>query len=135
MVTVRKYKNHWAVFSGEDLVAVTVYKKGAENVKKLLESSQNTPFNYSEEEEVKHTVNTVTKFINNFSCPMNLFIQAMAIEHRTLQQDFTKLCVAWLWYLSKLEEDSYDLRNEASVKLAKKLLKGMDVYDICLPTI
>ena len=36
--TVEKWDNrHWALFEGEDLICVTVYKKGALEVKRRLE--------------------------------------------------------------------------------------------------
>jgi hypothetical protein len=47
------------------------------------------------------------------------FVGAMLREHRTLQQSFTKLVVDWLVALS---ESNYDMRNEASVKLAQALV-------------
>ena len=47
---------------------------------------------------------------------------ALAQEHRTSQQNFTRIMVAWIEYLANLEHGEYDLRNEASVKLAKQLV-------------
>lgn len=52
------------------------------------------------------------------------FLDRMGVEHRTLQQSFTRLCVGWLQDLAVRE--SYDLRNEASVKLAMKLKPILD---------
>jgi hypothetical protein len=48
-------------------------------------------------------------------------VQAVARDHRTLQQAFTGFCVAWLEHLSALPEGQYDLRNAASVDLAKAI--------------
>lgn len=48
------------------------------------------------------------------------FIKAWSREHRTLQQGLTRLCMAWMKDLS--EREHYDLRNEASVKLAKRVV-------------
>ena len=48
---------------------------------------------------------------------------AMHYEHRTLQQNFTKMCVAWLEHLASLEPGEYDGRNEASVELAGEFMK------------
>jgi len=63
-------------------------------------------------------------------------VLALRREHRTLQQNFTRLCVAWLDSLAKLEPNEYDLRMEGSVKLAKAL-QASDVWERCkyLPTI
>ena len=49
------------------------------------------------------------------------FVEAMAIQHRTHQQGFTTLCLAWLTHLSALEKGKgeYDQRNEASVQVAR----------------
>lgn len=50
------------------------------------------------------------------------FAGCMADQHRTLQQSFTRLCVQWFKYLATLSDMQYDLRNEASVGLAKKIV-------------
>lgn len=52
----------------------------------------------------------------------------MLREHRTLQQTFTRVCVEWLFALSK--QEFYDDRNAASVKLAKDLFALPEVRDI-----
>ena len=63
-------------------------------------------------------------------------VMSVRNQHRTLQQNFTRLCVAWLDQLAKLEENDYDLRMEASVRLAKKLAKMEEWRDYkYLPTI
>lgn len=50
--------------------------------------------------------------------------------HRTIQQQFVKLVIIPI--SQKLDEDyecgNYDLRNEASCKLAHEMLKGRDLY-------
>lgn len=61
------------------------------------------------------------------------FAGEMAREHRTLQQNFTRLCVAWLEHLAS--EDHYDLRNEASVKLAQQFVSQIPAEVRHLPTI
>lgn len=65
------------------------------------------------------------------------FAEAMGRQHRTLQQNFTKICLAWIMHLASRRENQYDLRNEASVKVAKKILAGeiKDQYDLHLPLI
>lgn len=57
----------------------------------------------------------------------------MSREHRTLQQGFTRLAVAWILDLAKREH--YDLRNEASVTLAKKIVEKVGSEGFCLPFI
>lgn len=53
-----------------------------------------------------------------------LFVERMGSEHRTLQQGFTRLCVAWLEHLASLNENQYDARNESSVLYAKKVVEA-----------
>lgn len=64
-------------------------------------------------------VKEVINYVNNGNSSYKEFARLMSYEHRTLQQQFTKLCIAWLKELS--ETESYDLRNEASIKFAKSI--------------
>lgn len=50
------------------------------------------------------------------------FINGMRRQHRTHQQGFTALCIAWLEYLAEAPDNEFDQRNEASRDLAKKIL-------------
>ena len=79
---------------------------------------------------VQDTVRTVSDFVN-CSSDFNEFAELMSREHRTLQQNFTKVCVAWLKQLANTEY--YDLRNEASVEFAKSIKQQLD--NACLPLI
>lgn len=87
--------------------------------------------------EAKRLVLNVTDYLNTLSDedPIKEFVAAMAEEHRTLQQGFTRLVVAWLRHLASLPDNRYDARNEASVKLARKLLGSLDEYETHLPLI
>lgn len=87
---------------------------------------------------VKTVAESVSKMLNILGDKENIteFVAHMANEHRTLQQGFTRLCVAWFEHLASLNENQYDLRNEASVKLAKKFIAATgDKYDRGLPLI
>lgn len=53
------------------------------------------------------------------------FVGAMRREHRTLQQGFTRLCLAWFEYLATLSENEVDLRNAASRELARHLIASL----------
>jgi len=64
----------------------------------------------------------------NCFCNTDKVAQYMTREHRTLQQTFTKVCVAWLKVLSTTEH--YDARNEASVQLAKSLMSIPEAKDL-----
>jgi len=88
-------------------------------------------------DEAQGVVDTVSRYVNCFGADemSKLFVERMSREHRTLQQAFTRLCFMWIQHLAKLESNHYDLRNEASVKAAKKIMSHVDEYDLHLPTI
>ena len=69
----------------------------------------------------KELQDEVSNFLNSMSSDNKTedFIKEMRKDHRTLQQSFTRLCLAWINDLA--EREHYDARNEASVKLAKKI--------------
>lgn len=71
----------------------------------------------------KETVGMVTDYLNSFSSKEQEFINEMNMEHRTLQQSFTKLCLAWLENCAK-EDYHFDGRNEASHKVSKEVVEG-----------
>ena len=71
----------------------------------------------------KETVETVTDYLNSFSSKEKEFIEEMNREHRTLQQSFTKLCLAWLENCAN-EEYRFDGRNEASHTVSKELVEN-----------
>jgi hypothetical protein len=79
----------------------------------------------------------VSRFVNTMGNAdrVKFFVEAMHGEHRTLQQSFTGLALAWLKHLASLNEGQYDLRNKASVEVAKKLVGKLDKYDLHLPTV
>jgi hypothetical protein len=70
---------------------------------------------------------------NSYGTNPEKVAEAMSCQHRTLQQNFTRFCVAWLANLSR--QANYDLRNEASVKLGKKFMEVTDEVDRSLPFI
>jgi hypothetical protein len=64
------------------------------------------------------------------------FYKTMQEQHRTFQQDFTRLCVGWLIRCKQLHEKGlYDERNEASCKLGVKFVQQIDELDRILPRI
>ena len=63
----------------------------------------------------------MAEFVNTFNSDNKNFVESMAIQHRTLQQAFTGLCLNWFAYLATLNENQYDARNEYSVKVAKTI--------------
>ena len=80
---------------------------------------------------VFEVVNTMTDYVNSFNCDYDEFAQKMGMEHPTLQQDFTKLCCAWLKHLATT--DYWDARNKASVDFAKSIKD--ELWHVVLPTV
>ena len=74
--------------------------------------------------DTEMVVNVISNFVNCFGSREDEFTKLMSREHRTLQQNFTRFCIAWFKYLA--EEKYYDLRNEDSIKLAKELKPILD---------
>jgi len=70
-------------------------------------------------EEQVRAVSDVANQLSPRSCVD--FAEMFARQHRTLQQGFTRMAVAWLEELAK-PEARYDLRNEASVTLAREFV-------------
>jgi len=72
--------------------------------------------------EAKEVVDMVADFLNVFGDSKRIqeFVSEMESQHRTLQQSFTRLCVAWLKRLAE-PDYHYDDRNKASVRLAQSL--------------
>jgi hypothetical protein len=64
---------------------------------------------------------------------MMAFVKAMTRQHRTLQQNFTRLCVAWLLELAKAKQ--CDLRNADSVRLAKLFVERIPEDERYLPLV
>lgn len=81
-------------------------------------------------------VKAMSNYVNNFGCKPMEFATLMGREHRTLQQTFTGICVAWLEHLARCEAQGYyDLRNEASVKLGKRFVNAIEEVDRYLPMV
>lgn len=80
---------------------------------------------------IYEAVDTMTSYVNCMTCDYDEFAEKMGMEHPTLQQNFTKLCCAWLRHLATTEY--YDDRNIASVKFAKSIKEQL--WKVVLPTI
>ena len=75
-----------------------------------------------DKEEIKKAVQLVSHIVNAYGNEeVEFYVKEMSREHRTLQQAFTRICQAWFLHLAGLDESHYDLRNEASVELARKI--------------
>ena len=76
----------------------------------------------------KEVARAVSDLVNSFGREeRKAFIDELANDHRSLQQAFTRLCADWF---RKMAEQSHDLRNEASVKLAKELKPILDKHPL-----
>lgn len=62
--------------------------------------------------------------VANRSTASKLFVEEMSYEHRTLQQVMTGMMLAWFTHLAGLTGAEYDLRNEASVHTARKIVEA-----------
>ncbi len=71
-----------------------------------------------QDQEAKDLATAIGNYVNH-THEHKVFVEAMSQEHRTLQQQFTGLCLRWFLHLSELDSNWYDLRNEHSVKVAK----------------
>lgn len=74
----------------------------------------------------KDNAQKVADLVNPFGFHPDKVAEALKLEHRTLQQNFTRFCLEWLRVCAR-EDYMYDARNEASHIVAKKLLDGKDI--------
>lgn len=70
----------------------------------------------------KEIVNQVTNYVNTFGDVHTEFIKNMEMEHRTLQQSFTRLCLKWMEHVAS-DEYRYDLRNQQSHETCKLMME------------
>lgn len=76
------------------------------------------------ETEEKQLVDALINIASRRSC--NKVVELLSREHRTHQQSVTHLMLKWLKHLSTLNENQYDARNEASVRVAKIMMRALD---------
>ncbi len=73
--------------------------------------------------DAKELTNEITNYLNTYGDKSEEFNDAMSREHRTLQQNFTRLCLAWIEHCAS-DDYHYDGRNEASHNTSKVILEG-----------
>lgn len=73
----------------------------------------------------KELAGDITDYVNVFNSDTvnKEFVEAMATEHRTLQQSFTRLCLSWLEHCASAEY-KYDGRNAATKLVADQMIKS-----------
>lgn len=70
-------------------------------------------------------VRKVSDMLNSFSFNPEEFCKEFSREHRTIQQNFTRLCINWLCTCAS-DDYRFDARNEASHRIAKALIDSQD---------
>ena len=84
-----------------------------------LEATKETP---KEKQLATHITNEI-----NCCFDYKAFVEQMSREHRTLQSEFTTLCLEWLLKCREMyEADNYDGRNEHSCRMGKVLWDYID---------
>jgi len=80
----------------------------------------------------KEVAKAVSSMVNTFGNQNRKdFIEQMSVEHRTLQQQFTQLCMDWLSHCDGLRQSKqYDGRNEASMNIGNTLFDFMERKEI-----
>ena len=73
----------------------------------------------------------VSNMVNDMGFESRELAESMAREHPTLQQSFMRMCARFIKMMSA--KTTTDGRNEASVRLAKKMCEDID--DVYLPFI
>lgn len=78
----------------------------------------------------KELAEAVAVAVNSYGFDGKAFCSHMSNEHRTLQQSFTRLCIAWIRECAAFEDWQIDGRNEASVLACRKLTETLDANEI-----
>lgn len=73
--------------------------------------------------ETIELINEITNYVNSFKNQGPEFCAAMSVEHKTLQQNFTRLCLQWIEHVASSDYKT-DARNEDSKKIACELLQA-----------
>jgi len=70
-------------------------------------------------------VNDLVKVAGTYDRSHPEFIEKMRVQHRTHQQDVTRMMVEWLAFCAS-DEYGYDGRNQATHELAKEIQSKLD---------
>lgn len=80
-----------------------------------------------EEQEKIEVVEQITDYVNKFSSNPKEFVKQMSMEHRTLQQSFTRLVFQWLEHCAS-PDYRYDGRNEATHQISKEVIDAFSKF-------
>lgn len=86
------------------------------------------------QEETREVAEAISDMLNNMSFEEKEFIEAISRDHRTLQQKFTRTCIAWLKHCGS-EEYQFDDRNKGSHDMGKAITEFLKTYQGGLPHI
>ncbi len=77
-------------------------------------------------EEAKKIVEQLSSYVNNMGHNPEAFAEYVMREHRTLQQQMFRLMLVSIKKWAETKEGWYDLRNEDTVRICKKLQLILD---------
>jgi hypothetical protein len=87
----------------------------------------------SEKERGEAFARVFSDFANEMSdAPKSAALDLLMREHRTIQQSMMKFCMG---FIHRMSEQRSDLRNQASVELAKQIMDRTDYEARSLPLI
>jgi len=82
--------------------------------------------------EGKEMANQISCFVNSFNTDkINACAEQMTKEHRTLQQNMMRMFIKFVELEAK--QDDYDLRNQASIRLSRKIVELIEKESVSLP--
>jgi hypothetical protein len=106
----------------KDLASTCNLKNGKKLVD-TIEYYMANVYEKSRKSDGKEAARHIGNFVNSYGCDMKGFVKQMAIEHRTLQQSFTRLCLEWFKSLSEnYKNKCFDDRNKASCETAYNIM-------------
>lgn len=73
----------------------------------------------------REKASALTNVVNGSPLNMQGIVDALAVEHRTLQQNFTRLCFAWIKKVATDPCYSTDDRNQATYVKCKAIYDTM----------
>lgn len=74
-------------------------------------------------DQAKEVLEVLSKFVNNFNCPEEHFVEAFNREHRTLQQSMIGLMLKVMASHAEKPDTHIDARNEASRDTCRKMFE------------
>ena len=102
------------------------------NKEDIIKEFKESQYERQQKEQAKEQASLVSDMANNMSFNEKAFAKAMTREHRTLQQSFTRVCIAWLKECGS-EEYRFDLRNKGSNDIGKAITEFLKTYQGGLP--